>query len=99
MKLKLFTVYDSKAEAYLQPFYAPSTGQAIRSFQETCNTPDHVFFKYPEDFTIFEMGTFDDATSIIDTYKTPTSLGKAIEFKQQQQLDLNQPEMLKSQAS
>lgn len=82
MKLKIFTVYDSKAESYMQPFYMQSTGQAIRSMEDTVQDENHQFHKHAEDFTLFEIGTFDDQTCAIDLYAAHTPLGCAIEYKE-----------------
>ena len=52
----------------------------MRAFEETANDVNHAFGKHPEDYTIFEVGTFDDNTCEIITYKTAVTLGKAIEM-------------------
>ncbi len=80
MILKMFSVYDSKAEAYTPPFYEKTMGLAVRAFQETCNLADHPFNKYPEDYTLFSVGDFDDQNAKIELYATPVPVGKAIEF-------------------
>ncbi len=98
MILKMFAVYDSKTEAYMQPFFVNSTGGAIRAFENSVNTKDELFNKYPADFTLFEIGAFDDQTGQVETLKTHTNLCNAIECVQQKEIDLNQPEMLKQQA-
>lgn len=82
MMLKIFTTYDSKAEAYLQPFFLPSRGEAIRAWQDVVNDQKTQFNKYPEDFTLFELGEFDSRSGTITT-NTKISLGNAIEFKKQ----------------
>ena len=80
MILKVYTVYDTKAEAYLQPFFSQSKGVAIRSFQEAVRDEKSNISKYPEDFTLFELGEYDDATSKFNLHITPQSLGVAVEF-------------------
>lgn len=80
MLLKVYTVYDSKAEAYLQPFYCKSKGEALRSFTEVCNDKNSQIGKYPEDFTMFELGEFDDSNAQFKMYKSSVALGCAIEF-------------------
>ncbi len=40
--------------------------------------------KHPQDFTLFEIGEYDDSTAKITTYDAPVSLGVAIEFLQKQ---------------
>lgn len=80
MILKIYSVYDSKAEAFASPMYFQTKGQAIRSFTEAANDKSHPIGKYPEDFTIFELGEFNDSNSRFTLYDTPYSLGLAIEF-------------------
>lgn len=80
-KLKVFTVYDSKAEAYLQPFFMRSMGEALRGFQEVCNDPQSNLCKYPGDFTLFEIGSYDEESGRLESLKAFVSLGTAIEFK------------------
>lgn len=84
--MKLFTVYDSKAEAYLVPFYERTTGLAIRAFSSASNEKEHQFNRFPADYTLFELGEFDELTAEIKVLKTPTSLGLAINFLEQPEL-------------
>lgn len=83
MLLKVFSVYDSKVEAYMNPFFMKSKGEAIRGITALVNDAQHAFFKYSSDFTLFEVGSFDDATCKFDLYSTPHSLGVLIEFKKE----------------
>jgi len=78
---KVFTVFDAKAESYLPPFYQVSSGMACRVFEDTVNDPGHQFHRHPGDFTLFEVGTFDDQSCTFELLPTPHSLGVAIEFK------------------
>lgn len=80
MLLKIFTVYDCKAEAYLQPFYCKSKGEALRSFVEIANDKQSQIGKYPEDFTLFELGEFDDSTAKFRMLDAGVALGCALEF-------------------
>lgn len=81
MKLKLFTVYDIKTEAYLPTFHMKSTGEALRAWEETCNDPKSNICKYPADFTLFEIGTWDDSTCSFEIFESKISLGSANEYK------------------
>lgn len=85
MLLKMFTVYDSKVKAYLPPMFLQSTGAAIRSFEAAVNHTDHDFNKYAPDFTLFEIGEFDDQTCKVQLFTTPIPLGLAVEYKKQTQ--------------
>lgn len=81
MRVKIYSVYDCKAEAYLQPMFMQSNGVAVRSFTAAVSDSKHDFCKFAEDYTLFELGEFDDADASFHMLATPNSLGKASEFK------------------
>lgn len=81
MILKMFVIYDSKAEAYLPPFFVKSKGEAIRAIQSLIEDPQHNFHKYAEDFTLFEAGSWNDENAKFNLLNTPHSLGKFNEWK------------------
>lgn len=56
---KIYTVFDAKAEAYIQPFFSPNDAMATRSFESACNDSAHDFFRHAEDYTLFCIGDFD----------------------------------------
>jgi len=80
MKLLMFAVYDSKAGAYLQPFFMRSVPEAIRAFTDTVSNPDTAFHRHGEDFTLFQVGEYDDQTGEVSPIRH-NALGKAIEFQ------------------
>lgn len=76
----VYSVYDSKAQAYLQPFYAINGAVAARSFAEAANKEGHEFHSHAADFTLFELGFYDDSSGTFTNHTTPVSLGVAIEM-------------------
>lgn len=80
MILKMFAVYDSKVEAYMQPFFMQSTGQACRSFEDTATDETTLINKHAADFTLFEIGTFDDQTATVYIHEAKINLGSANEY-------------------
>lgn len=81
MKVKLFSVYDSKVKAFRYPFFMQATGAAIRGFMDLVNDGKSEISKYPADFTLFEHGSFDDETGMMELEKTPLNHGVASVFK------------------
>lgn len=69
MQLKMFSVYDIKAEAYLPPFFLPTVGMAVRTFADCARSKDHQFGKNPEDYILYELGTFDDSSGVVTSDK------------------------------
>jgi len=76
----MFTVYDVKVGAYMTPFFMKSKGEAIRAFTETSRDTTTQIGKYPSDFTLFELGSYNDEDASLSLYSSPQSLGVAIEF-------------------
>lgn len=77
---KVFTVFDSGIEAYMKPFFDVARGAAIRSFSDIVQDKSSAIGKHPQDFTLFELGEYDDSTGKFILYDAPVSLGTAIEF-------------------
>ncbi len=80
MKIRIFSVYDSKAEAYLEPFYSMTVGLATRSFETAVNEEGHQFAKYAGDYTLMELGSFDQGTAGFEIHKQPINLGLASSY-------------------
>lgn len=80
MKLKVYTVYDKAVGAYLPPFFARAKGDALRMFQASCQNSNHQFFKYAGDYTLFEIGEFDDGTCMISMHTVLENLGNGVQF-------------------
>lgn len=83
-KHKLYAVYDSKVEAFNLPFFQHTRGQAIRTFSETVNRPDpnNLLTRYPADYSLHELGEYDDQNGSFTNHTAPISLGLATEFKE-----------------
>lgn len=82
MKLQVFAVFDSKAESYLQPFYALAVGAAIRSFSDAANSESHEFHKHAGDFTLFHLGAFDQLSGQFELLPAAINMGTALQFRE-----------------
>jgi len=79
VKEEIFSVFDGAANRFLQPFFAETVEVAIRMFRSVVNRPDHQFNKFPSDYTLFHIGTYDGEDGRIDS-QTPRSLGLALQY-------------------
>lgn len=66
MRLHVFSVFDKAVQAYLQPFYARSAGEAIRSFAELANDVGTNVARHPADFVLYRLGEFDDNSGFFE---------------------------------
>lgn len=94
--LKVFSVYDAKVEAFMQPFFCITIAQAIRMFSDTCNDQASMFNKHPEDYALFELGVFDDAGGQLLSNATAKHLVTALECRSSDPVYQDIPRKLKS---
>jgi len=69
--MKIFSIYDEKAEAFLQPFFMETVGQAERALIDCLSDENHNFSRHSADYTLFQIGEFDQTTAEI----TPLKIG------------------------
>lgn len=79
MEHNIFTVHDVVANRFLDPFVAPTIEFAIREFRHSVNTDGHQLNRYPSDFVLYHIGTFDPENGRVNS-SDPRSLGVAISF-------------------
>ncbi|MEM0168022.1 MAG: hypothetical protein QW515_05270 [Thermoplasmatales archaeon] len=72
--VKVFSIYDSKAEVYSNPVFIRTKGEAIRGLAECVNNSDHHYGRHSEDFTLFEIGEWDDLTGTFMPYQAKISI-------------------------
>lgn len=77
---KMYSVYDSKVQSYERPWIAPNKGSALRAVLDVFKDPNHPFTKWPADFTIFEIGEWDETTGTMIPYQTKVNCGVMIEL-------------------
>lgn len=80
MKLKAYSVYDSKVKNYTRPLYHRNAAEALRGFELECNNSESQLNKFPSDFTLFEIGEWDDETATLTKDTAHVSLGNALQF-------------------
>lgn len=80
-KRKVFTAWDSKVKTHLDPFIALNSGEAQRIMEDMVNHQNGPFSRYPEDFTLFELGDYDDETGRYEMYAAKRPICTLIELK------------------
>lgn len=80
MKVLVFSVYDSKAKVFQTPWFSHNVGTALRSFEQAVADKNSMFAKYPADFTLFNIGHFDDESGVIEKISEPLNCGLASRY-------------------
>ncbi len=89
MNVELFSVFDQAAKKFMDPFCAPTIEFAIRGFRQACTQKDHQFQMYPEDYVLFQVGTFNATDGTMDGM-IPTKIAMAISFVHGAQIELEE---------
>lgn len=82
MELKIFTIKDQKAAIYHAPFFKKSHAEAERDFRELVKDDKTMISKYPQDFDLYYIGTYDDSIGQITCLDTPHHILKAADAAQ-----------------
>nr|QJB19493.1 MAG: nonstructural protein [Microvirus sp.] len=77
MKKGFYSVWDSKSRSFCNPFSAHNDQCAIRDFAYAASDPTTDICKYPTDYTLFKIGSFDFESGALTVEETPVSLGLA----------------------
>jgi len=83
--VKLFCVRDTKSKVAHTPFFQKTSTDALRGFQLAVNDEQTMLAKFPEDFVLMELATFNDESLALDVYTDPVKLARAIDYKQEPQ--------------
>jgi len=81
MELLIFAVYDDKAGAYSRPFFMATRGLALRAFADSVNDLSHPIGQHPEDYYLFQAGTFDNASGKLLSDDTLLYVAHGIELR------------------
>jgi len=79
--LIMTSVFDVKAKAYSRPIPMLTEGEAIRSFSDAVNDKTSIYWKHPEDFILFLIGSFDEVAGDLIPADKPVPLAKAVNVR------------------
>jgi len=84
--MKIFSIYDSAVAAYLQPVFFRSAAEAMRALTPLVRDPKHQFSVNAEDYSLFELGLWDDLNGSIVLHTAKHSICGLVELKAQAQV-------------
>lgn len=79
MELKVYSIRDSKTEIFNTPFFKKTHGEAERDFRTAVNDEKTSLNKYPEDYDLYYLGTYDDNDGKLQALDTPQHVIKAVQ--------------------
>jgi len=83
MKSMVYSVLDAAAGAYASPWIVPHAGVALRAFTDEVNrnVEKNNLYHHSEDFSLWELGEFDDTNAKFNLYDTPKLMAQAKQLK------------------
>lgn len=69
----VMSVFDVQAQAFGRPLFVASRGVGVRMVRDEVNraAEGNAMYGYPQDFRLFELGTFDEHTGLFTCHKLP----------------------------
>ena len=85
--LRLYSIYDNKAEQFSPPQVYHNDMLALRSFEGLVNDDKMLINSYPEDFSIYYIGNIGDSDGRYyiessDESRVPLLIGRAVDYVQ-----------------
>lgn len=72
----MFAVFDHKAKVFGKPFYENRVELAVRSVAAGIMDPQSMLSKFPEDFDLYRLGSFNDENGSFDLLPQPEIICK-----------------------
>lgn len=66
--MKLFTVHDKASGTFIAPFPMKTERDAREGFRVVTNDKESPYNKFPADYTLIELGSFDERTGEITVH-------------------------------
>lgn len=74
----MLAVKDAKVGSFARPVPVVNAATGVRAFADAVNDPSTEYFKHPDDYSIWELGTFDDQTGTFTNSASPTQLATGV---------------------
>lgn len=71
MKVRMFCIFDVKAQAFMFPFCMATDELAKRAFGDLARNKSHPVGEHREDYSLFYVGSFSDHNGLVEV---PTAI-------------------------
>lgn len=78
---KVVAVQDAKSGVFLKPTFGLHLGAILRDWATVVNDPTSIMNKYPEDFALYEIASYDDISGHFTPEPMPRMLSTAREVQ------------------
>lgn len=82
MKQTMYSVFDKKGKTWNNPMLSKNETEMIRSFTIESNREDSFFYRFPADYDLYELGTYDETNAGFDLHEKPIFIVNALDVVQ-----------------
>lgn len=76
----MYSIHDKAAQAFITPFFMHNKAMAIRAFADNINsTEESNLSKHPEQFSLFQVGEFEDSIGKVTELDKPELIASGLE--------------------
>ena len=76
----VFLIYDAKSESWSKPIFSRNRATCQREMRDVLTQGNTQYSMHPEDYTLFEVGTWSEFESSIKYYQAPEALGLLLQY-------------------
>jgi len=87
--LKIFSILDKKSEIWSRPIFMQKTGMMLRSFKDLANDKSHPIGQHPEDYYMYQIGTWNEHRGEIKSLDPFQPYGSALDYKDKELMPQN----------
>lgn len=77
---KMYTVKDEASQTFIKPFCFATDRDAIEGFRNVCNDDDSQYAKFPQDFTLVGLGSYDEQSGTITLLDEKITIARALDL-------------------
>lgn len=72
----IFVFHDLKSNKWINPFFAETMHDAIRSVMQTISKPGHFLADFHQDYVLYQTGSLDDDDGRLVPFADPILVAK-----------------------
>lgn len=76
-EVNIYSIYDAKANAYMEPWFLPTEPMAIRAFTDVARDEATPIGTHPEDYHLVQVGTWNPKKGTIVSGDAPLTIATA----------------------
>jgi len=77
---RVYSIRDVKTNVYNTPYFQTHKAGSMRMFAELCSDKQSTINKFPADFQLYELGTFNSETGKFTSHPEPIYLASPSDF-------------------